>query len=107
MGADSRGNEAIDLVSVCRHKLEGILGLHQVRAGSRLELNGFLSKLRHDRYFAMDFWDLMESLGGRIPAGEVQRTVVEFVAGERVDEGDPALTALAVEFGLRDGHGVG
>jgi hypothetical protein len=92
-----------DLTGLCRHKLEGIFDMHGVKTGSRADVPGFLDKLHGDRYFAMDFWALVESLEGirdRISDEQIRRTVEECVCGW-VPRGDPALAGIEESFDAR------
>jgi hypothetical protein len=103
MALSARIPGAPDLVSLCRHKLEGIFDMHGVKTGSRTDIPGFLEKLHNDRYFAMDFWALVESLEGtrdRISAEQIRRTVAECVC-RWVPKGDPALAGIEEEFDAR------
>ena len=103
MALSARVPDGSDLTSLCRHKLEGIFDMHGVRTGSRADVPGFLEKLYGDRYFAMDFWALVESLEGvrdRISEEQIRRTVAECVCGW-VPRGDPALTGIEEAFDAR------
>lgn len=96
-----------DRAAVCRHKFEGILDMHRVKTGSPTDLGGFLEALRTNRYLAMDFWEMAESLkrlGGGIPQEEIEGAVVQCVSGfARLDAADPDLRELRREFSARLG----
>jgi hypothetical protein len=103
MALSARIPDGPDLTGLCRHKLEGILDMHGVKTGSRGDFPGFLEKLHGDRYFAMDFWALVESLegmGDRISDEQIRRSVAECVCGW-VPNGDPAMDGINEEFGAR------
>lgn len=103
MALSARVPDGSDLTGLCRHKLEGIFDMHGVKTGSRADVPGFLEKLHGDRYFAMDFWALVESLEGvrdRITEEQIRRTVAECVCGW-VPRGDPALTGIEEAFNAR------
>ncbi len=106
MALSARIPDGPDLTGLCRHKLEGIFDMHGVKTGSRGDFPGFLEKLHGDRYFAMDFWALVESLegmGDRISDEQIRRSVAECVCGW-VPNGDPALDGINEEF---DARGLG
>jgi hypothetical protein len=89
-----------DLTGLCRHKLEGIFDMHGVKIGSRADIPGFLEKLFGDRYFAMDFWALVESLEDmrdKISEEQIRRTVAECVGGW-LPKGDPAVAGIDEAF---------
>jgi hypothetical protein len=103
MALSARVPDGPDLTALCRHKLEGIFDMHGVKTGSRADVPGFLEKLHGDRYFAMDFWALVESLEGvrdRISEEQIRRTVAECVCGW-VPRGDPALAGIEESFDAR------
>ena len=103
MALSARVPDGPDLTGLCRHKLEGIFDMHGVKTGSRADVPGFLEKLHGDRYFAMDFWALVESLEGmrdRISDEQIRRTVEECVCGW-VPRGDPALAGIEESFDAR------
>ena len=109
MALSARIPDGSDLTGLCKHKLEGIYDMHGVKIGSRADIPGFLEKLHGDRYFAMDFWALVESLEGmrdRISQEQIRRTVAECVGGW-LPKDDPALTgideAFAAHFAGRGG----
>ena len=109
MALSARIPDGSDLTGLCKHKLEGIYDMHGVKIGSRADIPGFLEKLHGDRYFAMDFWALVESLEGmrdRISQEQIRRTVAECVGGW-LPKDDPALAgideAFAAHFAGRGG----
>ena len=90
-----------DLRAVCRHKFDGVFDMHGVKTGSGEDLPGFLEKLRTNRYFAMDFWEMAGSLsrfGSGLAAGEIRETALECVAGGPVAEQDPVVKEIEAEF---------
>jgi TonB family protein len=96
-----RTREAPSLMTVCRHKFEGIFDMHGVKTGSPEAVPGFVEKLRTNRYFAMDFWGLvnsLEGLGDRITAAEIRQTVVDCVCGEWIPADDPIFLKIEQEF---------
>jgi TonB family protein len=104
MTLPSHNHEAPNLMTVCRHKFEGIFDMHGVKTGSPEEIPRFLEKLRTDRYFAMDFWAFVSSLEGwsdRITEAEIRRTVVDCVCGEWVPADDPIFQEIEREFKSR------
>ncbi len=106
MALSARIPDGSDLTGLCRHKLEGILDMHGVKVGSRADIPGFLEKLYSDRYFAMDFWALVESLEcmpDKISEDQIRRTVAECVGGW-LPKGDPALAGIHEAF---DAHFAG
>lgn len=102
MPFSSAPNEASDLVAVFRHKFESVFDMHGVKTGSPEDLAEFIEKLRNDRYFAMDFWDIAQSADrlGKVSRAEVRDMVVECVAGPGVDTGPEAqqVKELQSEF---------
>jgi hypothetical protein len=106
MALSARIPDGSDLTGLCRHKLEGIFDMHGVKIGSRADIPGYLEKLHGDRYFAMDFWALVESLEGmrdRISEEQIRRTVAECVGGW-LPKGDPAVAGINEAF---DAHFAG
>jgi hypothetical protein len=106
MALSARLPDASDLVSLCRHKLEGIFDMHGVKTGSRADVLGFLEKLHNDRYFAMDFWALvewLEGMGNQISDEQIRRIVAECVCGW-VPNDDLAMAGIHEEF---DARGLG
>ena len=106
MALSARIPDGTDLTGLCRHKLEGIFDMHGVKIGSRADIPGYLEKLHGDRYFAMDFWALVESLEGmrdRISEEQIRRTVAECVGGW-LPKGDPAVAGINEAF---DAHFAG
>ncbi len=106
MALSARIPDGSDLTGLCKHKLEGIFDMHGVKIGSRADIPGFLEKLYSDRYFAMDFWALVESLEGmrdKISEAQIRRTVAECVGGW-LPKGDPALAGIDEAF---DAHFAG
>ena len=89
-------NETSDLVPVFRHKFESVFDMHGVKIGSPEDLGGFIEKLRSDRYFAMDFWDIAQSAGqlGKISQTEIRHMVVRWVGGPGVQDTDRAVEEL-------------
>ena len=93
-----------DRAAMCRHKFEGIFDMHRVEIGSRGDLGGFLEALRTNRYLAMDFWEMAESLkrlGSGIPQTEIVDAVVQcVVAGAAAgDASDPISCMPAARRG--------
>lgn len=75
------------------HRFKSVLDMHTVRTGEPEALPGFLAKLRGDRYFAMDFWALVEASprSGRmaISREKMFETVVRCVGGPELSATDP------------------
>jgi TonB family protein len=92
--------EMPDLLSVYRHKFEGVFDMHRVKTGSPEDLPGFVEKLRTDRYFAMDFWEIARSAGrrGDVSPEKIRETVVQCVGGPGLRDTDPDVLELQKEL---------
>ena len=77
------------------HRFKSVLDMHTVKTGEPEALPGFLEKLRGDRYFAMDFWALVEASprSGRmaISREKMFETVVRCVGGPELSESAPGV----------------
>lgn len=92
--------EMPDLLSVYRHKFEGVFDMHQVKTGSSEDLPGFVEKLRTDRYFAMDFWEIARSAGqrGNVSPDKISETVLQCVGGAGLRDNDPEVLEIQKEL---------
>lgn len=99
MSMNARVKQEPVLVSAFRRRFAVLFDLHSMRAGSADDLLQFASRLRADRHFAMDFWELASAMErhGMAPV-EIQRTVIEWVGGPWVSVMDPRVREVEQEF---------